>query len=66
MSNLGTLDRTIRVILGVALVSIAFVGPSTPWGFLGLVPLATAMIGFCPLYRIVGVNTRGDAAGKPV
>jgi hypothetical protein len=63
MLNEGTLDRTIRIALGLALVSLVFVGPRSLWGLLGLVPLATGAIGFCPLYRIIGLSTRG-AAGK--
>ncbi len=57
MMNEGTLDRTIRIILGVALVSLVFVGPKSFWGLVGVVPLATGLIGFCPLYRLVGLDT---------
>ncbi len=56
--NEGTLDRTIRVIVGLALVSLTLVGPRSPWGLVGLVPLATGVVGFCPLYRLVGLSTR--------
>jgi hypothetical protein len=64
MTNEGTLDRTIRVVLGLALVSLAFVGPKSSLGFIGLVPLATGLLGFCPLYRLVGVNTCGSPRPK--
>lgn len=57
MMNEGTLDRAIRVVLGIALISLVFVGPQSYWGLVGLVPLATGLIGFCPLYRIVGIST---------
>ncbi len=57
MRNEGTIDRVLRVGLGVALIALVFVGPQTPWGWLGLVPLFTGVVGFCPLYRLVGVNT---------
>jgi hypothetical protein len=57
MKNEGTLDRTVRVILGLGILSLAFIGPKTPLGFIGAVPLATGLIGFCPLYRILGINT---------
>ncbi len=50
-------DRTIRVVLGVGLLSLVFVGPQTPWGFVGVVPLLTGLAGFCPLYRLLGVST---------
>jgi hypothetical protein len=57
MRNEGTIDRVLRTGLGIALISLVFVGPQTPWGWLGLVPLLTGVVGFCPLYRLVGVNT---------
>ncbi|WP_341538852.1 DUF2892 domain-containing protein [Aestuariirhabdus litorea] len=57
MSNVGTFDRALRVIVGLALLSLVFVGPQTPWGWVGLVPLLTGTISFCPLYRILGLST---------
>ncbi len=57
MRNEGIIDRVLRVGLGVALIALVFVGPQTPWGWLGLVPLLTGLVGFCPLYRLVGVNS---------
>lgn len=50
-------DRGIRVALGLALLSLTIVGPQTLWGLVGLVPLITGLSGYCPLYRVVGVNT---------
>jgi len=58
MKNEGTVDRFIRVVIGVALLSLTVVGPKSAWGFVGLVPLLTGVMGFCPLYRLVGLNTR--------
>ncbi|MCA9517526.1 MAG: DUF2892 domain-containing protein [Myxococcales bacterium] len=55
--NEGTVDRVARVIIGVALILLAFVGPKTPWGFLGIVPLVTGLIGSCPLYTVLGLRT---------
>ncbi len=55
--NEGTLDRGIRIVVGIALIAIAFWGPRTPWGFVGVVPLVTGLFGFCPLYRLVGLST---------
>jgi len=55
--NEGTLDRTLRVLLGVALLSLTFLGPHTLWGLLGIVPLVTGLAGTCPLYSIVGIRT---------
>jgi hypothetical protein len=56
-ANEGLADRLIRVTLGLAALSLAFVGPQTPWGYLGLIPLLTGIVGFCPLYRLVGIST---------
>ncbi len=55
--NEGIADRVIRVVLGIALICIIFVGPKTMWGLVGLVPLLTGILGFCPLYKIVGLRT---------
>lgn len=55
--NEGTADRVIRVVVGMGLIMLAFVGPATPWGFLGAIPLITGVAGVCPLYSILGVRT---------
>jgi hypothetical protein len=55
--NEGTLDRGIRVVLGLVLLSLIFVGPQTLWGLLGLVPLLTGLVGSCPLYTLFGIST---------
>ncbi|MFW2405280.1 MAG: DUF2892 domain-containing protein [Gammaproteobacteria bacterium] len=55
--NEGTIDRALRIILGLGLLSIVFVGPQTPWGWIGVVPLVTGLIGSCPVYSIFGLNT---------
>lgn len=55
--NEGTLDRTLRVIAGVALISLVFVGPQTAWGWVGLVPLITGLLGNCPVYSLLGIST---------
>jgi hypothetical protein len=57
MTNEGTADRVIRVVIGLGLLSLTVLGPHSPWGLVGLVPLATGVVGFCPLYRLVGVNS---------
>jgi hypothetical protein len=56
-SNEGSTDRLLRVLVGLALIAIVFVGPKTQWGWLGLIPLITGLVGFCPLYRLIGINT---------
>lgn len=55
--NVHPIERKIRIGLGLVLVSLAFVGPSNPWFLLGIVPLATGIVGWCPPYALFGVNT---------
>jgi hypothetical protein len=57
--NEGSLDRILRVLVGLGVLSLAFIGPKTPLGYLGLVPLITGAVGFCPLYAILKINTCG-------
>lgn len=57
--NEGKFDRAARVILGVAVLSLVFVGPQTMWGLLGLIPIVTGLVGMCPIYRIFGIDTCG-------
>jgi hypothetical protein len=56
-ANEGPLDRALRVVVGLALLALVFVGPRTPWGWLGLVPLATGLLGSCPVYTLLGLST---------
>jgi hypothetical protein len=58
MRNIGPIDRAIRVVVGIVLLSLAFTGPQTAWGALGFIPLITAMVGWCPLYSLLGISTR--------
>ena len=55
--NVGNPDRAFRIILGIGLISVVFVGPQTPWGWVGVIPLLTAFVGSCPLYSLLGINT---------
>lgn len=55
--NEGTIDRALRIIAGLVLLSLVFIGPQTLWGLIGIVPLATGLIGWCPAYTIFGLNT---------
>jgi hypothetical protein len=57
IKNVGSLDRTLRVLVGLALLSLVFIGPKTWWGLVGLLPLATASTRFCPAYLPFGINT---------
>ena len=56
-ANVGTIDRVIRVVLGLVLIALVFVGPQTPWGWVGIIPLVTGLISTCPLYSILGLST---------
>jgi len=56
-TNVGALDRLLRIVLGLSLIGLSLAGVIGMWGWIGLVPLATAAIGFCPLYTMLGVNT---------
>ena len=55
--NVGGLDRTVRIVLGVVLVALAAMGQVGAWGWIGIVPLATGLIGWCPPYSVLGFNT---------
>jgi hypothetical protein len=57
--NEGGLDRVVRVIAGLGILSLAFVGPHTPWAYLGAIPLLTGIVGFCPAHALLGINTCG-------
>lgn len=62
--NEGKIDRGLRVVVGLALIAIVFVGPQTPFGWIGVIPLLTGLVGMCPLYRLVGINTCGKDGCK--
>lgn len=55
--NEGKIDRIFRVLFGLGLISLVFIGPQTMWGLVGVIPLLTGAIGFCPLYKVFGFNT---------
>jgi len=61
MANVGGIDRVVRIVAGAALVALSFVGPYTetlyPWGLIGIVPLVTGLIGWCPAYTLLGIRT---------
>jgi hypothetical protein len=57
MCNVGGIDRVLRILVGLALISLVFVGPKIIWGWVGLVPLLTGIFKFCPAYKLLGLNT---------
>ena len=56
-SNVGGLDRILRVVAGIALMTLAATGVVGLWGWIGIVPLLTGLIGWCPAYPLLGMNT---------
>jgi len=63
-NNIHVVERVLRTIVGAGILSLAFVGPQTPWAYLGIVPLVTGVAGTCPLYTLFGFSTcpRSDKA----
>ena len=55
--NVGTLDRTVRIVAGLALITLSATGTVGPWGWIGIVPLTTGLFGWCPAYTLLGVKT---------
>lgn len=65
MKNVGGIDKILRIVIGLALISLVFVGPKTMWGWFGIIPLATGLINFCPLYPLIGFSSAKES-GKDV
>jgi len=55
--NEGTIDRALRIIVGLILVGLAATGTVGAWGWIGVIPILTGAVGFCPAYAILGMNT---------
>jgi len=55
--NIGNIERVIRVLVGLAIIALVFVGPKTEWGWVGIVPLLTGIVGWCPPYAMFGIST---------
>jgi len=56
-ANVGGVDKILRIVAGLVLIGLAIAGIGTPWTWIGVVPLATGLINFCPLYLLVGTST---------
>jgi hypothetical protein len=56
-TNVGGIDRVLRIVIGLALIALTLTGAIGAWGWIGLVPLATAAMGFCPLYTVLGFSS---------
>lgn len=55
--NIGSVDKILRIILGLGILSLAFVGPKTPFGYIGVVLIVTSFINFCPIYSIFKISS---------
>jgi hypothetical protein len=55
--NTGCIDRALRAVIGLALITMAATGTVGMWGWIGIIPLLTGLVGFCPTYTIMGINT---------
>ena len=55
--NIGAAERVIRVVIGIGILSLAFVGEKSPWAYLGIMPLLTGIVGWCPPYALFGIST---------
>jgi hypothetical protein len=62
--NVGTMDRGVRIVVGAALIAATVAGAIGPWGWLGVVPIATGLFRFCPAYLPFGLNTCSMRSGK--
>jgi hypothetical protein len=56
-TNVGTVDRTLRIAVGLGLIGATFAGLIGPWGWVGIVPLLSALVGWCPAYTLFGMST---------
>jgi hypothetical protein len=63
-TNVGGIDRILRIVAGLVLIGLAATGKVGAWGWIGLVPLATGTLRSCPLYSMVGLNTSPISSGK--
>lgn len=56
-SNVGGIDRIVRIVVGLVLIGLTLAGQIGAWGWIGIVPLATGALGWCPPYSLLGINT---------
>lgn len=59
--NIGKYERIVRIVVGLGILSLAFVGPQTAWGYIGVLPILTGLTGWCPPYALLGISTCGKA-----
>jgi hypothetical protein len=56
-TNVGGIDKILRIVAGLILIALGIMGIGAPWTFIGVVPLVTGLMGWCPAYKLIGVNT---------
>jgi hypothetical protein len=59
--NMGSIDRGLRIAVGLGLIALALIKPEHVWAWIGVVPLATALVGWCPAYSLIKIDTKGKA-----
>ena len=63
--NVGSVDRVVRIVAGIALIGLTVAGTIGPWGYIGVIPLLTGFMRMCPVYSLLGINTcSSEKAGK--
>lgn len=62
--NVGGLDRALRIVIGLVLIANVFIGLQTVWMWIGVIPLLTGLVGICPLYYPLGLNTCSKKESK--
>jgi hypothetical protein len=62
MGKIGIAERIVRVVVGIVVLALVFMGPKTAWGWLGVLPLATGAVGWCPLYSVLKIGSKPHAA----
>ena len=61
-ANMGGKDRLIRLLVGLAMIGLAVLNVIGPWGWIGIVPLVSAVMGWCPVYMVLGLSTKEHPA----
>ncbi|MBF0380403.1 MAG: DUF2892 domain-containing protein [Magnetococcales bacterium] len=64
-ANVGGVDRVLRIVVGLALIALVFVGPKVVWGWIGIIPLVTGLVKFCPAYPLLGISTCATPEDTP-
>lgn len=62
--NVHPMERGARIVVGLVLVALAFVGPANKWFLLGVIPLLTGLVGWCPPYQLLGIDTNNCQSCK--